>query len=301
MIEAIFSFRGTHHAIKARFSAVRAIGGPAYPQLIFPVQFETVPQQGLRELRILAIRTNLSTPALGKIGTAAPTNMQFRFCNLASAIPFSATIEVPLDLYRAQKIEETRQQNGEFRLDCSLDYMAIWKRGGPTLKPPPDPIEIYTMAQQINIVIPQSEWIKSILPGLGCDGIKLIEIPMPVMATASGLEMPVLALEKAQQRFKLGLYDDAAAQCRIALDPFFDQEIKADGTGKMPRLKKAWEARLGEATHKWLAESSNAVKWATNSVHHSPSARFDRFEAQMLIMVTATLLSFAARTLYTEQ
>lgn len=303
MIETIFCFHGTHHAVKARLrpSDVRSVGGPVYPQLIFPLQLETVPQQGLKELRISAVRAHLNTQNLGRIGTAVPTTMPLRFSNMASPKTFQITIEIPLDLYRAQKIEANRQQNGMLQLDCSLDYVAIWKRNASPLRPLPDPIEMSTMVQRIEIVIPQSEWIANILPGLGCNSVRLIEIPMPATTTAIGFEKSVLAVEKAQQRFNLGLYDDAAAQCRIALDPFFDQEKKPDGSGTMLKLKKSWEARLGEATHRWLGEASNAVRWATNPVHHSPSARFDRFEAQMLLMITTTLISYAARTLDTSK
>lgn len=308
MVETVFCLHGTLHVIKARLSTseVRSTGGPVYPQLIFPFQFETVPQRNPKELWILAIRAHLSTRTLGKIGTATPTNMPFRFGNLSSPSNFSATIEVPLDLYRAQKIEEGRKDSMELILDCWLDYLAISdtaqraQEGLVEIRkshPMADPLELYTMHQRINITVPQSEWIKNILPGFGCDSTRLIEITLPEPATNPLFEQSILALENAQRHFKRGLYDETASQCRIALDPFFEPVQKPDGSGTMPVLKKNWELRLGEAAHKWLDASSSAIKRATNSVHHSPTARFDQFEAQMLLMITTTLVSYAARSL----
>src|SRR5581483_7558206 len=275
MVETVFCRHGSFHAIKARLSIseVRSTGGPVYPQLIFPFNFETVPQRSPKELWILAIRAHLSTRTLGKIGTAAPTNMPFRFSNLSSPSYFSATIEVPLDLYRAQKIEECRKDSMELILDCWLDYLTISDnaRGAQEAlveirksHQMADPLELYTMHQRINITVPQSEWIKNILPGFGCDSTRLIEITLPDLATNPLIEKSLLALENAQRHFKRGLYDEAAGQCRIALDPFFEQVEKPDASGKMPKLKKSWELRLGEAAHKWLDASSNAIKWATN-------------------------------------
>ena len=44
-----------------------------------------------------------------------------------------------------------------------------------------------------------------------------------------------------------------------------------------------------------MEKSMAAIKGATNVVHHKPTGHFDRFEAQMLFMITTTLISYAAR------
>ena len=62
------------------------------------------------------------------------------------------------------------------------------------------------------------------------------------------------ALKQAEEKHRLGFYDDAAGKCRLAIEPFFDHEPAANHpeSRKIPVPKKHWETKLGKATYDWL-------------------------------------------------
>jgi hypothetical protein len=106
------------------------------------------------------------------------------------------------------------------------------------------------------------------------------------------------ALQQAQERHKIGLYDDAVAKCRVALDPFFEMVEKADEKGvvrRVPELQRSWQSKLGEATYRWLNDTFGAIREAANPTHHSPSIHYDQMESLMILSITAAVLSYVAK------
>ncbi|MDD2701160.1 MAG: hypothetical protein PHH36_07955 [Sideroxydans sp.] len=156
-------------------------------------------------------------------------------------------------------------------------------------------LEASTIQGDIRFSVADTHWREQVLPGLGYGKVMMVELPAVSLEACKALDHSYKALEKAQKQLALGLYDDAVGSCRVALDQFFEQVDKPDDPGKkIPKLKKSWELRLGEATYQWLNSSLGAIKAEANTPHHSPNNHFDRLEAQMLMMVTTALISFAA-------
>lgn len=105
------------------------------------------------------------------------------------------------------------------------------------------------------------------------------------------------ALNQAVEAHRQGRYDDAAAKCRVALDPFFEYEERSEPDGskrKIPIVKKSWETRAGEKTYQWLNGTLGVLKAAANPSHHTPNSHFDQVESQMLIAVTAAVINYGA-------
>jgi hypothetical protein len=289
-----FFYSANYYALTIQIDpgAIRAVGGPVFPRLLFPCHFESVPQKGLREGRFTAFQAELSLPSLGKIADANPILFPV---SVKSDQPFcwNWDIEVPLDLYRAEKMEALRKTDVDLQLLVRVTYSAYWESSHPVVSL--GNVDLGASAMSVHLKIDQSRWIQNILPGLGLDTVKLIEIPLGKIADSPEMQRSIRALDNARDRLKRGVFDDAAMHCRIALEPFFEQVDKPDGGGKMPQLKKSWETRLGLAAYKWLAESLNAIKLATNPSHHSTTPHFDKFEAEMLVTITSTLVAYAAR------
>lgn len=204
-------------------------------------------------------------------------------------------VEIPLDTHRIEWIEQQRSANvfaGTLRINLQVQVFGT----------PFDPqnfafglMESSNIYGDIPLTISETIWREKVLPGLGYGKVMIVELPVVGLESCKALEHCFKALEKAQKQFSLGLYDEAAGTCRIALDPFFESVDKGDGSGKqIPKLKSSWETQLGSSTYQWLDSALGIIKAATNKPHHSPNCHFDRLGAQMLLMITTALISYAA-------
>lgn len=204
-------------------------------------------------------------------------------------------VETQLDPQRIEWLELKRAGNSfEAKIRISLQVQSFGYNHH-TESFPCGLLEVSTIQGDIPFIVADTHWRERILPGLGYGKVKIVELPAVSLEACKALDHSYKALEKAQKQFSLGLYDDAVGSCRVALDQFFESVDKGDGSGrKIPKLKKSWETRLGEATYQWLNSSLGAVKAEANKPHHSPNDHFDRFEAQMLMMITTALISYAA-------
>lgn len=203
-------------------------------------------------------------------------------------------IEIPLDARRLEWIE--KQRSGK-SLEASLHITLQVQIFGKNVHTPSFPsglIDTVSIEGDIPIVVPDTHWRERVLPGVGYGKILVIELPAIGQDACKELDHSLNAFNNAQKQFGLGLYDETVASCRVAIEQFF--EAKADATGKkVPRLKQSWETKLGAATYQWLDASLSVIKMETNKPHHSPENHVNRLGAQMILMVTTALVSYAAQ------
>ncbi len=156
----------------------------------------------------------------------------------------------------------------------------------------------FTQLQQ-EIVISQSDWIAHVLPGVGYGKIHVIEFPAVPLEACAALEHSFKSLKQAEEKHRLGFYDDAVGKCRVALDKFFDyvpvDPSRPEESRRIPVLKSSWETKLGKATYTWLNGTFGALKSAGNPTHHLPDAHYDQLESQMIIAITTAVVAYAAR------
>jgi len=152
---------------------------------------------------------------------------------------------------------------------------------------------------KLHVEIPRSKWVEQILPATGFGKTHLLELPTIPIEKCAGVKAAFEALQQAQNLERQGFYDEAVGSCRKALEPFFETVDKPDKNGNMKKvsaLKASWETRLGKQTYEWLDGSLRAVKQAVNGPHHLSSTSFRQMEAQMLIIVTTSLVAYAVKT-----
>jgi hypothetical protein len=150
--------------------------------------------------------------------------------------------------------------------------------------------------QRIEFTVPGRKWQEEHLPQLGFGKIISIEMPTISIEAIKENQHAYKALKKANDLFINGDYDQAASLCRISLDQFFEQVEITDNKGntkKIPRLKKSWEKKLGQATYDWLNTTLGSLKEATNKSHHSPNSHFDRVGAHLVLMITTAVVTYA--------
>jgi hypothetical protein len=253
-------------------------------------------------IQLRELRCKLAVDNGDYVATATPASLTARTtADSPNCKDFQINLEFPLDPFRLDFLERSRK-NGDLkiRLDFTVladELAAIGKTTGnnaATIWGLKEHTQVYL---PVPFVISQKVWLERVLEPTGYGRVHVIELPAIAIETCAALTQSFQALRQAEEHFKLGLYDDAAGKCRMALDPLCEQIDRPDGSGKMPKLKKSWETMLGQATYTWLDSSLNSVRWATNPVHHSPTARFGRFETQMLLSVTIAVISYAAREL----
>jgi hypothetical protein len=211
-------------------------------------------------------------------------------------------LEFPLDSKRIEVIENNRNGGSvKFRFDVQVHVDEYAPVLAPAESKRPT-LWSLRRAQQLSfqeaIEISQTQWISSVLPGLGYGKVHVLEFPAAPLASCAGLDHSFKALNQAIDAHRQGRYDDAAGKCRVALDPFFDyvDQDQLDGTKrKIPIVKKVWQTRVGEHTYIWLNETLGVLKAAANPSHHSPNSHFDQIESQMLIAVVAAVVNYAAR------
>ncbi len=250
---------------------------------------------------------HLATQNGARIATLNPVNINSvllhhhmhrrnEYCNL----------HFPLDPHRLDFIEKTR--NGEdlnLRLLLWLEreeYAAIQDNEGKhpaywSLR------SVEQMTLDTHITIPKSNWIDRVLSNIGYGKIHLFELPVVPVEAAQKYAHAFEALKQAQERHKLGQYDDAVGKCRVALEEFFEKKkvVKEGGEQKeISVLKSSWQKKLGSSTYDWLNGAMDALKYAGNKPHHSAHEHYDYYESLMIISITLAVVGFAARSDTTE-
>jgi len=292
---------GLKAEISINLNHINSMGGSVYPRFRAQLQLKLTEESGRNAESIQAISLGSMTSewflANEKIGDGIPFLVNHEALTYR---PYSDTIhldvDIPPDTKRIEAIERFRA--GKSLTSClrfKISAMAFGQSGN---NPTSNAYELRSTSSingQITFTIPDTQWREKVLPELGYGKVIAIELPAVPIESVKSLEHSYKALEQAQKQFQLGHYDDAVGKCRVALDRFFEQVDKGDGSGKkIPKLKRSWETRLGESTYRWLDESLSAIKDAANKPHHSPNNHFDRLAAQMLMMVSTALISYAA-------
>lgn len=85
------------------------------------------------------------------------------------------TIELTIDIQGVKNIEKYRKDNIKLRLDVHFDVSLYDTLSNQAIKGPP--VKSETIFSQLMLEIPQSQWVKKILPSLGYLDVRLIELP----------------------------------------------------------------------------------------------------------------------------
>ncbi|TET47496.1 hypothetical protein E3J62_01310 [candidate division TA06 bacterium] len=280
---------------------IKGGGGPGYPRLFVPVRLDLNriprPQETPQNYVVLSLQCGLLLLEDNlKIADASPGFIPYKV-NLPHAY-VTPVIQFPLDLYRIKKIEESRKDDLKIRLDVQLivgiyESFILQVEGGVRTE---DALSDFTSTSvQLDLEVPQSHWVREVLPSLGYGEITLIELPTPKQIIAEELSGSISALAQAQECLSMGNYDEAVACCRRAVEP-----IK----GKIAELKKSiesdteykWVKGIAGATHDWLDKLYKVTRDITSKPHHVPSVgHFSRHDAEAVMLVTTGLIAYVAR------
>jgi len=281
-------------------------GGAEYPYLVWQLQLALTPRKAVQtDYAFRSVTAQLYFSGGQKIADARPISLH-RVIQGHQAYwgDEYLNFEFPLDARRIEAIERRRQGGSmKFRLDVQIhvdEYGAIPAHAESKRPALWGLCAVQWLSLQEEIQIPQTDWIERVLPAVGYGKVHILEFPATPLEACAALDHSFKALKQAEEKHRLGFYDDAAGKCRVALDPFFEQEL-VDPTHpesrKKPVLKKSWETKLGQATHDWLKATLGAIKDAANPPHHSPNEHYSQLDSQMILAVTTAVVAYIARTI----
>jgi hypothetical protein len=290
-------------------SKLSGSGGADYPHLIWQLQLALIPQKTPQtDYAFRSVTAQLYFTAGQKIADARP-------------IPLNRVIqghqdywgeeylnfEFPLDVRRIEAIERQRQGGSlQFRLDVQIhvDEYGALPAHAESKRPAQWGLRaVQRLMLQEAFQVPQTDWVERVLPNVGYGKVHILEFPATPLEACAALDHSFKALKQAEEKHRLGFYDDAAGKCRLAIEPFFDYDPVDPAhpdSRKIPVPKKHWETKLGKGTYDWLKSTLGSIKDASNPPHHSPNEHYSQLDSQMILAITTAVVAYIARTIKPE-
>lgn len=153
----------------------------------------------------------------------------------------------------------------------------------------------------ISTTIEQSQWVVKILPQLGNNTYKLIELPAFNDLIPELYAKTIIEFEEANKYFINGDYDKTVAHCRAALDPFYLNKEKFKELKDFVKSKSEfeWADKVLTATEEWLDKVIKATSAFSSKAHHAPSVgHFSRVEAEIVLMITTGIVAYIGKIEY---
>ena len=299
----------TRGAISFDVDRISGAGGPEYPYLFIPGEFTLIPEEREGKIKAYSLLWLKSSLYVGdkKFGEGVSEAIaEYSWPHLSS---HQVSIEIPLDLYRIEKIEERRRGDISLRLSGSAliaEHPSVTKTGPDKRQEYKKDVEEFTRGRfNIPFSIPHSLWVDKILPGLGYGKVKLIEVPIPEKIVPDTFQKALTELQEAQRYFVEGDYDKVVAHCRSAVQ-LIPESLKIDLSGierpgfndKTKKFLDEFSSFLNDSKREAL-ETIIKATWRLSSVPHhpQPSGYFNRADAEAISQVTTTLVAYAGKLL----
>jgi hypothetical protein len=284
-------------------------GGAEYPHLVWQLQLALTPRKALQtDYAFRSVTAQLYFSGGQKIADARPISLH-RVIQGHQAYwgDEYLNFEFPLDARRVEAIEHRRQGGSlQFRLDVQIqvDEYGTIPAHVESKRPALWGLRaIQWLTLQEGFQVQQTDWIERVLPNIGYGKVHIVEFPATPLDACAALDHSFKALKQAEEKHRLGFYDDAAGKCRMAIEPFFDYDPVDPAnpdSRKIPVPKKSWETKLGKGTYDWLKSTLGSIKDASNPPHHSPNEHYSQLDSQMILAITTAVVAYVVRTIKPE-
>jgi hypothetical protein len=156
----------------------------------------------------------------------------------------------------------------------------------------------YAQIPPLEVVIETSTWVNQVLPALGYDQLRLVEIrfppPLPNHQSAAG------EWDKARRALDEGRYGDAVSECRDVLS-MWKNELKATNARPVALViaeQHGWSE--ADPRRAFLDGLWKATVDLANSTHHpegqSEAQQFLAEDARLMLLLTASLSEYVSHT-----
>lgn len=142
--------------------------------------------------------------------------------------------------------------------------------------------------------IPRSIWVEKLLPSLGYQSFKLIEIPVAHRTLKEAYKNIIEEFNKAENYFRNEDYNKCVAHCRSTLDAL-SRNLKKIKSQVPSESNFEWLQKVDTATLVYIDEMNKSITRIGSKAHHQGQKRdFSRQEAESIYLVTLGLLHFVA-------
>jgi hypothetical protein len=145
----------------------------------------------------------------------------------------------------------------------------------------------------LRIQIEPSAWVTNVLPGLGVDTMRLVEVSFPPKLPGSG--NAAKAFDEALQAFNARRYEECISKCRGIVSAWNKKfgATKNQPLANIVGTQQGWPAT--DPRIKWLDSIWRATVDMGNEPHHPESGSvhtFDRHDARLHLMLVAALSDY---------
>jgi hypothetical protein len=304
--------------VRADSAQLRGEGGSHDPRLVLPVDVELDPRPEAQQLALVELTASihLGSPPFpsNQIGSACHQNLlKGMHLRTISGGPTSHRTELRFGLTQTQikYLEDARHntRQGVFTLSLGLEGSVVWLRhtyddcamrdagwpGSVGLTSEILPFW-YPDIGELRLKVEQSSWVRDVLPGLGYNRVRLIEIDLTQMPEQG---ITAQRFDKAIRQFDEGRYADCVATCR-GIRHGWEQALEATKQRPVAQVvaeQLNWPAR---DWHRLLLDKL----WAafadfSNVPHHTvttpPPLPITAADAKLCLQLTLTLSEYIHR------
>ena len=287
--------------IQFELTNVSASGGPDFPLLTIRADIALNPyiERGkqpasLHPLSLVRTKGQLRSPdhrivARFEEDIALLANDQHRANT--TQVPF----EIPLEMRTVHRMETER---GSGNLKVNLAFQPLFALHGSN-----GSLSFHGgRVDGLVFEIPRSQWIDTLLPGLGYAGLEVLEIRYGNGLIAQQLPKSIQEIQEAKKWVLEGHWEKSAVHCRKALEVILDSRPNSiPATSKFRDRVSAFitdNLKVDDAEAKLLAGQIQLI-WETASpaAHPSPAHTFRRADAEFILRTTMALVEYFSRLL----
>lgn len=316
--------------IRADPGLIWAEGGPLEPRLVITLAIEMFSRPASQMLALLSLAGTLhlgdpNNPTT-QVGASATANLlpDFRVRSLPDGAS-TQTVQLrfqlsPLTVHRLETARHSAAEDS-FELHLKLEGPLAWLRTTrgellPTLgragsTSPDDPFDrqlglhselsvLWTTGiDTLRIQIDPSVWIRRVLPGLGIDNYRLVEIKFPPGLPDVG--NAALVFDEAQRSYDGRRYTECVAKCR-AIIRAWNRQLGATTKIHLAQLVGKAQGWPSDDPRRALVDAIwQALLDSTNAANH-PESQDDLYQAtpqdaRLHLMLTAVISDYLYRTL----
>lgn len=305
-------------------------GGPVDPRLVVPLVVRLHRRPVAEQVAVLGFRISLHLappssslddrnsigPVVTTVGPSPVGTVNLPFLSLPDGIiDYHCAVRIPLTLAHITQLERFRHQAPNKILAATLRIVpeVAWVLAvGNSISIPnreeaaplPNPFSsmmgmLVTYAHfwsvgacAVPLTVSSSAWITNVLPGLGYDSLRLIEIRLP--PTGGALPSSIGSFfDDARRDYDAGRYRECIEKCRDvrnAIEQYLGATTK-DHIAKVIGDRLGWTASAPQRAY--LKGMWDGFAALTNAGHHIPAAlQLTETDARTCVLTTATLCEY---------
>lgn len=286
-------------------------GGGAYPFLTIPINLVLKPALSpsrdapgkvpkmVRPITLIHMTGTLWFREGPRIADMSPQVVSHHSYMAETGVRQSYYLIFPLDAHRISIIEEKRR-GGDLGLRLYLSFLAAFHAEVPIGADPAatPPVNTFTTSTEaLELVIPQSQWARAILPKLGHGDRVVMELPLPAPEKRERMEGAVQHLQQAWAAFRRGNDPEVLRICHLLWERLI-QDFRAGDQPDQNAFSQLLEMiGIDSAKRDSLHRLCDYLARFNHLGRHErqPPVPLDHRDAEFALLATQTVLVYLAR------